>query len=198
MLIRVLPLNTPLDEIVTTDERRWQATPQARFERLLRETQVPIGLLCNGTHLRLVYAPRGETAGHLTFPVQAMTETAGRPVFAACADYSSCSNPATADTDYQPCSLVPCSPRGTRAEPAGGATGRFFHSLILQRRPARRGRCGRWYLRKSGSSSTSRVSSLATAASGRCLLLAPKGTAVAAASSSNVLLLAEWSYDADP
>ncbi len=83
MLIQVLPLATPLDEIVTTDERRWQATPQARFERLLRETQVPIGLLCNGTHLRLVYAPRGETAGHLTFPVQAMSETAGRPVLAA-------------------------------------------------------------------------------------------------------------------
>ncbi|MGH7173124.1 MAG: Eco57I restriction-modification methylase domain-containing protein [Gemmataceae bacterium] len=83
MLIQVLPLGTPLDEIVTADERRWQATPQARFERLLRETQVHIGLLCNGTHLRLVYAPRGETAGLLSFPVQAMTETAGRPVFAA-------------------------------------------------------------------------------------------------------------------
>jgi hypothetical protein len=83
MLIQVLPLATPLDEIVTTDERRWQASPEARFERLLRETQVPIGLLGNGTHLRLVYAPRGETAGHLTFPVQPMTETAGRPVFAA-------------------------------------------------------------------------------------------------------------------
>ena len=33
--------------------------------------------------LRLVYAPRGETSGHLTFPVQAMTEVAGRPIFAA-------------------------------------------------------------------------------------------------------------------
>ena len=64
-------------------DHRWQASPQARFERLLRETQVPIGLLSNGTHLRLVYAPRGETSGHLTFPVQAMTEVAGRPIFAA-------------------------------------------------------------------------------------------------------------------
>ena len=45
--------------------------------------QVPIGLLSNGTHLRLVYAPRGETSGNLTFPVQAMTEVAGRPIFAA-------------------------------------------------------------------------------------------------------------------
>ncbi len=43
----------------------------------------PIGLLSNGTHLRLVYAPRGETCGHLTFPVADMTEVAGRPIFAA-------------------------------------------------------------------------------------------------------------------
>ncbi len=83
MLIQVLPVGTALDEVVEKDERRWQATPQARFERLLRETQVPIGLLTNGTHLRLVYYPRGESAGHLTFPVQAMTEVAGRPIFAA-------------------------------------------------------------------------------------------------------------------
>jgi hypothetical protein len=91
LFIQDLALGTPLDEVVTADDRRWQATPHARFERLLRETQVPIGVLCNGTHLRLVYAPRGETAGHLTFPVQAMTEVAGRPIFSAlhmllCAD----------------------------------------------------------------------------------------------------------------
>lgn len=83
MMIQVLPIGTPLDEMVEKDDRRWQATPQARFERLLRERQVPIGLLANGTHLRLVYYPRGESAGHLTFPVQAMTEVAGRPMFAA-------------------------------------------------------------------------------------------------------------------
>jgi hypothetical protein len=83
LLIQDLAVGTSLDEVVTTDDRRWQATPHARFERLLRETQVPIGLLCNGASLRLVYAPRGETAGHLTFPVQAMTEVAGRPIFSA-------------------------------------------------------------------------------------------------------------------
>jgi hypothetical protein len=83
LLVQALPTGTPLDEVAEKDERRWQATPQARFERLLRETQVPIGLLANGTHLRLVYAPRGESTGHLTFPVQAMAEVAGRPVFSA-------------------------------------------------------------------------------------------------------------------
>jgi hypothetical protein len=83
LLLQEIPVGTPFDEIMRNDERRWQATPHARFERLLRETQVPIGLLSNGSHLRLVYAPRGETTGHLTFPVQAMTEVAGRPIFAA-------------------------------------------------------------------------------------------------------------------
>ena len=59
LLIQQVPLATPLDDAATTDERHWKASPQARFERLLRETQVPIGLLYNSTHLRLVYAPRG-------------------------------------------------------------------------------------------------------------------------------------------
>ena len=85
MLIQRVKLGLDLDDTPETDakDHRWQASPQARFERLLRETQVPIGLLSNGTHLRLVYAPRGETSGHLTFPVRAMTEVAGRPIFAA-------------------------------------------------------------------------------------------------------------------
>jgi hypothetical protein len=85
MLIQRVKLGLDLDETPETDSKdhRWQASPHARFERLLRETQVPIGLLSNGTHLRLVYAPRGETSGNLTFPVQAMTEVAGRPIFAA-------------------------------------------------------------------------------------------------------------------
>ncbi|HEX5270766.1 MAG TPA: DNA methyltransferase [Gemmataceae bacterium] len=83
MLIQQLPLGLSLDEAAEKDKRRWQAAPQARFERLLRETQVPIGLLTNGTDLRLVYAPRGESTGQVTFPVRHLTETAGRPIFAA-------------------------------------------------------------------------------------------------------------------
>jgi hypothetical protein len=67
MLIHELRPGTDFDKVVESDDRRWQASPQARFERLLRETQVPIGLITSGTHLRLVYAPRGETSGHATF-----------------------------------------------------------------------------------------------------------------------------------
>ena len=40
MLIQVLPTGLDLDRPAEADERRWQASPQARFERLLRETGV--------------------------------------------------------------------------------------------------------------------------------------------------------------
>src|SRR5262249_50658383 len=51
MLIQALPVGTPLDREDARDDRHWKASPQARFERLLHETQVPIGLLCNGTEI---------------------------------------------------------------------------------------------------------------------------------------------------
>lgn len=78
LLIQELPAGTPLDRLAAGDERHCQATPQERFQRLLRETRVPIGLLSNATHLRLVYAPPGESVGHLTFPVAATAKVARR------------------------------------------------------------------------------------------------------------------------
>jgi hypothetical protein len=83
LLIQELPLGTNLDTAVESALAGWSASPSRRFERLLRETHAPIGLLSNGTHLRLIYAPRGENAGTLTFPVAPMTEVAGRPILAA-------------------------------------------------------------------------------------------------------------------
>ncbi len=87
LLIKVLDQTdgqpTDLDLVTTGDSASWPASATRRFERLLRETRVPIGLLVNGTHIRLVYAPRGENSGSLTFPVAAMTEVAGRPILAA-------------------------------------------------------------------------------------------------------------------
>ena len=65
------------------ESRQWQASPQARFERLLRETGVPIGVLVNSQAIRLVYAPRGESSGHITFRVADMAQIAGRPILAA-------------------------------------------------------------------------------------------------------------------
>ncbi len=83
MLVQCLPKATNCDVVSVQEHRNWQATPQARFERLLRETEVPIGLLFNQTQLRLVYAPRGETSGYATFSVPDMAAVAGRPIFAA-------------------------------------------------------------------------------------------------------------------
>ncbi|MFO1433941.1 MAG: type IIL restriction-modification enzyme MmeI [Candidatus Competibacteraceae bacterium] len=81
LLMQVLPPGTALDKPVP--EPAWPASPQARLERLLRETRIAIGLLSNGAELRLVYAPRGESSGYLAFPVAAMLETDGRILFAA-------------------------------------------------------------------------------------------------------------------
>ncbi len=83
MLIQQLPPGTTFDAVGEVAARQWQATPQVKFERLLRETQIPLGLLTTESELRLVYYPRGESSGHITFPVSTMREVAGRPAFAA-------------------------------------------------------------------------------------------------------------------
>lgn len=86
MLVQVIPPGSDFDEVdpaVAQSTTRWHANPQAKFERLLREKEIPIGLLDNGTDLRLVYAPRGESSRHLTFPIQAMCEVSGRLILGA-------------------------------------------------------------------------------------------------------------------
>ena len=60
MLAQELPAGTGFDDPLK--DTRWEATPQQRFERLLKESEHPIGLLFNGGALRLVYAPRGESS----------------------------------------------------------------------------------------------------------------------------------------
>ena len=83
MLIQTLPTNTDFDATSESEDRHWQASPQARFERLLRENDIPVGLSFNGAALRLTYSPRGESSGHGTFRVKDMTEVAGRPILSA-------------------------------------------------------------------------------------------------------------------
>lgn len=61
----------------------WGAPPQARAERLMREARVPVALLCNGQEVRLIFAPRGESSGHVTWPLGSLLEVAGRPLLAA-------------------------------------------------------------------------------------------------------------------
>ncbi len=83
LLLEELPRDADLDEPVESAMAGWSASHTRRFERLLREARVPIGLQCNGAHIRVVYAPRGENSGTLTFPVSAMVEIAGRPILSA-------------------------------------------------------------------------------------------------------------------
>jgi hypothetical protein len=72
-----------LDDDQANALRGWGASHQARFERLLRERDVPIGILTNRERIRLVYAPRGESTGYVTFVVRHMTEVQGRPILSA-------------------------------------------------------------------------------------------------------------------
>lgn len=83
MLISVEASNVDFDTVVADDGRHWSASPHARFERLLRETGIPVGLLTNLRSFRLVYAPKGETSGFATFDLKSMLEVAGRPMLAA-------------------------------------------------------------------------------------------------------------------
>lgn len=81
LLVKLLPPGTDADRATT--DGIWTASPHDQFERLLRETSVGIGLLVTDRMLRLVYAPRGESSGFLSFPVGPMSTVAGRPMFLA-------------------------------------------------------------------------------------------------------------------
>ncbi len=81
LLVHILPTFTDFDAAPdATEAHGWRATPQERFERLLRESGVSAGLLFNGTSIRLVFAPKGETSGYLTLEFLPMTRVDGRPI----------------------------------------------------------------------------------------------------------------------
>jgi len=85
ILVKELEIGTPFDQLIKNPEKKkqWEATAHQRFERLLKETQNSIGILWNGLALRLIYAPRGESSGHITFPLEPMLTVDGRPMIAA-------------------------------------------------------------------------------------------------------------------
>lgn len=67
-------------ETITGD---WSYPVAAKFDRLLRHCQVPVGILTNREVIRLVYAPHGESSGHITFRVDDMATVGGRPILDA-------------------------------------------------------------------------------------------------------------------
>lgn len=82
LLVRVLEPGEEFDR-VQRGSGRLEASAHGRMERLLRQTGVRTGVLFNGTSLRLVSAPRGESSGWLDFRVADMLTTAGRPICTA-------------------------------------------------------------------------------------------------------------------
>lgn len=77
-----LPPGLPFDRAETVTGP-WEYPPAAKFDRLLRACRVPIGVLTNRDEIRLVYAPHGESSGHITFRVDDMASVAGRSIFDA-------------------------------------------------------------------------------------------------------------------
>ncbi len=90
LLARIEPAGVDPDARGTLDG--WEATAHQRFERLLRETGIHAGVLISEKNerkegedrflpeLRLVYAPKGETSGYLSFPLRDLRTVAGRPM----------------------------------------------------------------------------------------------------------------------
>ena len=82
LMVRVIEPGEDFDR-VASGAGRFEVSAHGRMERLLRQTGVPAGLLCNGRSLRLLSAPRGESSGWLDLHVADMVTTAGRPIVAA-------------------------------------------------------------------------------------------------------------------
>jgi hypothetical protein len=82
MLVWQVPPDVELDKPETVTGP-WEHPARAKFERLLRECRVSIGLLSNGHELRLFYAPHGESTGTLSFRVADLLNTGGRPILDA-------------------------------------------------------------------------------------------------------------------
>jgi hypothetical protein len=82
LLVQIMEPGQDLDRIVS-GHGLLETSPHNRMERLLRQTQIPAGLLFNGRTLRLLSAPRGESSGWLDFRVADMAETAARPISTA-------------------------------------------------------------------------------------------------------------------
>ena len=82
MLVWALPPGLDLDA-AESETTTWHYPPTAKFERLLRETRVPMGLLANGERLRLVYCPPGHATGWIEFRVGYMATAPGRDMLSA-------------------------------------------------------------------------------------------------------------------
>ena len=70
-----------LDRSSTASDRI--GSPAQRFERLVRESGVSIGLFTNGRVFRLIHWPKGESPGSITFEVDTLLKSDGRALLGA-------------------------------------------------------------------------------------------------------------------
>lgn len=81
LLVKVLEKGTDFDAVYRGNGL--EASAHGRMERLLRDRRVLAGVLFNGSSLRLISAPRGESSGWFDVHVADMLTTAGRPICTA-------------------------------------------------------------------------------------------------------------------
>lgn len=65
LLVQYVPARQDLEK--PTADKRWKASPATRMMELLHATGVRLGLITNGRHWVLVNAPRGESAGFISW-----------------------------------------------------------------------------------------------------------------------------------
>ena len=74
-----LPVGVDLDRKPPDDgEGDWVEAPQKKFERLMYECRVEVGLILTPASVRLVYRPEGQQSGYITWPVAALLAPSGR------------------------------------------------------------------------------------------------------------------------
>jgi len=120
-----LDLDTP-----ETATGPWEYAPARKFDRLLRHTRVPLGLLTNRRTLRIVYAPHGESSGSIDFRVDDMTDPGGRPLLSAFVMLLSAQRFFGVQPDHQLPALVRTS-RKRQAEVTEELAGQVLEALDL-------------------------------------------------------------------
>ena len=69
----LIVITYPLEQSIDRQENktgRWKASPFVKLDRLLRETEIPLGIVTNGEEFRLVYAAPGLSTSYLTWTAQ--------------------------------------------------------------------------------------------------------------------------------
>ncbi len=79
----LVTVSEPDEDFDRTTDAGLKLSAHDRMERSLRHTGTPAGLVFNGTVLRLVSAPTGESSGWMDFRVADMAQSAGRPICTA-------------------------------------------------------------------------------------------------------------------